>query len=102
MFLSHLQSLGLKDAVLCVNLSGDEGEDEKNEETCAKLLQFLDDKSLSAASLIIMREAADNGRKARNILRGHYTEKGKSRAISLYIQLTSLKKDINESVTNQP
>ena len=39
-----------------------------------------------------MREAADNERKAPNILRGHYTGKGKLRIISLYTQLSSLKK----------
>ena len=60
----------------------------------AELVQFWDDKSLSS----IMREVADNERKAPNILCRHYAGKGKPRVISLYTQLTPLKKDCIESV----
>ena len=96
-FLGYLWSFGLKDAILRVNLTGDKDDNNnRNKEAYAGLLQFLDDKSLS----LIMREAADNGRKTLNILCGHYAGKGKPRVISLYTQLTSLKKDINESVSD--
>ena len=47
-----------------------------------------------------MREASDNGREALRILRDHYVGKGKSRIISLYTELTSLRKEQNESVTD--
>ena len=66
-FLGHLRSLGLKDVILCVNLTGKNGDNERNEKTHAELVQFLDDKSSS----LIMREAANNGRKALYILRGY-------------------------------
>ena len=56
-----------------------------------ELVQFLDDKSLS----LIMRKTADNERKAFDILREHYTGKGKPRIIFLYTQLISIKKDEN-------
>ena len=95
-YLVYLRSFGLKDTILSVNLTGKYRDNEKNEETYAELVQFLDDKRLS----LIMREAADNGRKVFNILRGHFEGKGKQRVISLYTQLTSLKKDSNESVTD--
>ncbi|KAJ8354223.1 hypothetical protein SKAU_G00217900 [Synaphobranchus kaupii] len=47
-----------------------------------------------------MREAADDGRKALQILRGHYAGKGKPRVINLYTELTSLQKAANETVTD--
>ena len=47
-----------------------------------------------------MREAADNGRKALIILHGHNAGKRKPRVISLYTQITPLKKDTNKSVTD--
>ena len=47
-----------------------------------------------------MREASDNGREALRILHDHYAGKGKPRIISLYTQLTSLKKEQNEGVTD--
>lgn len=57
-------------------------------------IQFPDDKSL-----ILMREASDNRREALRLLCNHYAGKGKLRIISLYTELTSLKKDCKESVT---
>ena len=60
------------------------------------MIQFLDDKSLS----LIMKEAVDNGREALGILRDHYAGKGKPRIISLYTELTSLRKEQNEGVTD--
>lgn len=93
-FLGHLRLLGLKAAILSVD--EDEEDGEKNEEAYAELIQVLDDKSLS----LIMREAADDGRKALKILREHYAGKGKPRVISLYTELTSLQKAADESVTD--
>ncbi|KAL3067505.1 hypothetical protein OYC64_017267 [Pagothenia borchgrevinki] len=78
-FLGHLRLLGLKAAILEEPGEDDEADDQKNEEAYAELMQVLDDKSLS----LIMREAADNGRKALQILRDHYAGKGKPRGISL-------------------
>lgn len=46
-----------------------------------------------------MREAADDGREALKILRDCYAGKGKPRIISLYTELTSVKKASSESVT---
>ena len=82
--------MGLKGAILGKNLNGDETDTERNEEAYNELIQFLDDKSLS----LIMREASGDGREALRILRDHYAGKGKPRIISLYNELTSLKKDI--------
>ena len=42
-----------------------------------------------------MREASGNGREALRILRDHYAGKGKPRVISLYTELTSLRKKQN-------
>ena len=45
-----------------------------------------------------MGEASDNGREALRILRDHYAGKGKPSIISLYTELTSLRKEQNEGV----
>lgn len=100
-FLGHLRLLGLKDTILNEPTSDDEDEEfendrKKNEEVYAEMIQFLDDKSLS----LVMRDAADNGRKALRILRDYYAGKGKPRVISLYTELTSLQKGTDESVTD--
>lgn len=91
--------LGLKDTILteptteeAEELLDDAG---KNAEAYAELIQFLDDKSLS----LVMREAADDGQGALQILRDYYQGKGKPRIISLYTELTSLQKSDSESVT---
>ena len=68
----------------------------KNAEAFAELTQYLDDRSLS----LIMREAADDGRRALIILKEHYRPKGKPRVITLYTELTSLNKDPKDSVTD--
>ncbi|XP_073671661.1 sialoadhesin-like [Paramisgurnus dabryanus] len=47
----------------------------KNAKAYAELIQFLDDKSL----MLVMREAADDGRAAMKILREYYAGKGKPR-----------------------
>ena len=59
---------------------------EKNEECYAELIQFLDETSLS----LVMNDAADDGRKALQILRSFYAGTSKPRVISLYTELTSL------------
>lgn len=46
-----------------------------------------------------MRNATYEGRKALEILRVHYAGTGKPRVITLYTELTSLQKYVNESVT---
>ena len=69
---------------------------DKNAEAFAELIQFLDDKSLS----LIMRDAADDGKKALQILRQHYAGCNKPRIISLYTELTTLAKRSDESVTD--
>ena len=77
--------LGLKDTIL-----SEDGPDP------AELIQSLDDKSLS----LVIREATDDGRKALQILRDHYTSQCKPRIIALYTELTSLKKESEETVTD--
>ena len=67
----------------------------KNAEAFAKLVQRLDDRSLS----LVIREAKDDGRKALAVLREHYQERGKPRIITLYTELTSLQMAERESTT---
>ena len=75
-------------------LQSDEPPDEaKNEECYAELIQFLGDKSLS----LVMRDAADDGRKALKILREHYASQSNPRIITLYTELTSLQMGTNET-----
>ena len=91
-FLGHMRMLGLKDTIL----STDDPDPEKNKECYAELNQFLDYKSLS----LVMREAVDDGSKALKILRSHYASQDKPRIIALYTELTSLKKESGETVTD--
>ena len=46
-FLGYLHMLGLKDAILGKKFHGDKTDMERNDEAYNKLIQFLDDKSLS-------------------------------------------------------
>ena len=69
---------------------------EKNATAFVKLIQHLDDKSVSLA----IRDAQDNGRKALTVLREHYLSKGKLKVISLYTDLTSLRRLESESITD--
>ncbi|PIK37656.1 hypothetical protein BSL78_25527 [Apostichopus japonicus] len=103
---SDIYMMKLKDTILGLDVppEGEAGSGQpnvndvvgKNEECYAELIQFLDDKSLS----LVMRDAADDGRKALKILREHYSNQGKPRIITLYTELTSLKKGPNESITD--
>lgn len=83
-FLGHLRIMVLKDNIL----SADEPDLENNAECYAELIQFLGDKSL----LLVTRDAANDSRKALRILLDHYASEGKPRIITLYTELTSLKK----------
>ena len=67
---------------------------EKNATVFTELIQYLDDKNLS----FVIRDARDNGRKALTILREHYLSKGKLRVISLYTEVTSLRRLESESI----
>ena len=76
-FLAHLRLLNLKCTILSdppdEASEGAADDAAKNEDAYAELIQLLDDKSLS----LVMRDAADDGRKALKILREHYAGKGK-------------------------
>ncbi|KAJ8040941.1 hypothetical protein HOLleu_15401 [Holothuria leucospilota] len=92
-FVGYMRLQGLKDTVVTTDAANvDAG---KNEEIFAKLIQCLDDKSLS----LVMRDAQDDGRKAWKMLSEHYAGTGKPRVISLYTELTTLVKAVNETVT---
>ncbi|XP_061925349.1 uncharacterized protein LOC133664601 isoform X2 [Entelurus aequoreus] len=99
-FLAHLHLLDLKSTIPGEppgkDDDGVEEDGNKNEEAYAVLVQLLDDKSLS----LVMRDAADDGRKALRILRDHYAGKDKPCVVSLYTELTSLQKGASESVAD--
>lgn len=69
---------------------------ETNETAFAELIQYLDERSLT----LVMREAQDDGRKAWKILKEHYASGSKPRIITLYNELTTLKKNHTESITD--
>ena len=69
---------------------------DKNAQAFAQLTLLLDSRSLS----LVMRDARDDGKKAMNILRSHYQSSGKPRIITLYTELTTLKKGSDESITD--
>jgi len=70
--------------------------EEQKETAFAELIQFLDERSLT----LVMREAQDDGRKAWKILKEHYASGSKPRIITLYNELTTLKKSHSESITD--
>ena len=74
--------------------NGDIDEDE-NEIVFAGLIQFLDERSIA----LTMRDDRDRGREAFKILKDHYAGSSKPRIITLYNQLTSLKKFTTEPIT---
>ena len=49
---------------------------------------------------LVIREAKDDGQRALEILRQHYQGKSKPRVISLYTELTTLKKTDNDSIVD--
>ena len=93
-FMGFLRLQKLHDVVMAADPS--DVDEEKNAEVFALLVQCLDDRSIS----LIIRESKDDGRKALEILCEHYLSKGKPKVISLYTELTSLKKSDSESVTD--
>ena len=98
-FLGFMRLQKLHKVILPVSEGGTPEADldaEKNAEAFAELVQCLDDRSLS----LVLRDARDKGREALKILREHYLSKRKPRIIALYTELTSLKKNDNESVTD--
>lgn len=99
--LAYMRLQGLKDTILSETPEFDDDDEEakdkeQNEMANAEPIQFLDDKSLG----LVMREAADDGRKALKMLREYYAGKGKPGIINLYTDLTKLQKGSNESVTD--
>ena len=62
----------------------------------AELCLSLDDRSLS----LIIRDAKNDGRKALEILRKHYLSSSETRVIGLFTELTTLKKEEAETLTD--
>ena len=69
---------------------------DKKEEAFSELIFLLDERSQN----LIIREANEDGRKALEVLRQHYAGHGKQRIISLYITLTSLRKQNDQDLTD--
>ena len=82
--LQYLRSKGLKESVRNTPVNNGSSR-EKNKNTYAELIQFLDDSSLG----LVMTEAADNGYRALQVLQEHYAGCSKPRIITLYYQLTA-------------
>ena len=91
-FLAHLSLRKLKRTVL----GQGHVDPHKNEQAYSEMVQFLDKRSLS----LIMRDAADDGKRALEILREHYAGTGKPRIMSLYTALCTLHQKGNESITD--
>ncbi|KAJ8035643.1 hypothetical protein HOLleu_19384 [Holothuria leucospilota] len=88
--------LGLKDTILGSMLNVQQGGNaasNTNDECYTELIQLSDDKSLS----LVMRDAADDGRKALHKLKKNISmQVSQKSCITLYLELTSLKKSSNE------
>ena len=99
-FLAHLRLQKLHDVFDQDPEDGEEdsGDDyaERNARVFAELVQKLDAKSLS----LVIRDANNDGKKVLEILLGHYLGKSHPRIIAMYTELTSLKKEDDETVTN--
>ena len=92
-FLAQMRLQKLHD----VFVPGDKEPDaSRNGDAFAELVQCLDDRSLA----LVIREAKDDGQRALEILRQHYQGKREPRFISLYTELTTLKKTDNESIVD--
>ena len=68
----------------------------QNEKAYAELIQFLDDTSHQ----LVMRDAKNDGRKALQTLRTHYSGKGKTRLLALYTDLMLSTKSDSETLTD--
>ena len=92
-FLAYMKLRKLKDVILP---GGGPATADQREEAYAELVPFLDYRSLN----LVMRDAADDGRLALQILREHYAGHGQNRVLSLYTKLTALQMQTNESITD--
>ena len=90
-FLAHLSLRKLKKTVL----GQGHIDPNKNEQAYSEMVQFLDKRSLS----LVMRDAADDGNRALEILREHYAGTGKPRIMALYTALCTLQKG-KDSITD--
>ncbi|XP_067949474.1 uncharacterized protein [Watersipora subatra] len=70
--------------------------EEKNRMAYAELVQVLDEKSLS----LVMTDAANDGKKALSILRQHFASTEKPRVLTLYEELTTLRMQDHEDITD--
>ena len=98
-FLGHLRLQKLADAILPQaegGLATDKLTSEKNADAYPELCLSLDDRSLS----LIIRDAKNDGRKSLAILRKHYLSSSETRVIGLYTELTTLKKEDSETLTD--
>ena len=68
----------------------------KNAAVYGEMVQFLDDRSLA----LINRDEKNDGIKALNILREHYLPRGKPKVMALYTELTLLRKQPKENITD--
>jgi len=68
----------------------------KNKRAYAELVQVLDEQSLQ----FVMRNAKEDGRKAFKILKEHYASTQKPRVLTLYEQLTTIKMNDTEDITD--
>ena len=95
-FLGHMRSLDLYKTLVPAEGDDADPDTEKNAKAFGEMATYLDDRSLS----LVLRDAKDDGRKALQILRTHYQGRSKPRVISLYTELTTLRKDSAECVTD--
>ena len=98
-FLGHMRLQKLHHSILPPaegGLAQDKLSDDKNAEAYAELCLSLDDRSLS----LIIRDAKNDGRKALEILRKHYLFSSETRVIGLFTELTTLKKEEAETLTD--
>ena len=91
-FLAHMRIKKLKKAIIP---DGGRTTADEQEDAFAQLVQCLDERCLA----LVMRDAADNGRKALTILRNHYAGHGKPRVLSMFRKLSTIKKEEDEDLT---
>jgi hypothetical protein len=97
--LGHLRIQRMHDAILPPADGGvDTGSlcPTRNAEAYAELCLSLDDRSLS----LIIRDAKNDGRAALKILRDHYLSASETRVIGLYTELTTMRKEATETLTD--
>ena len=93
-FLGYLRTHKLYDTIIA--MMDEPVNPNKNAEAYGEMVQFLDDRSLS----LIIRDAKNDSKKALNILREHHLPRGKPKVIALYTELTSLRKQPEENITD--